>query len=381
MPRVPLTIVSSAPGRAGVLGNPSDMYGGTVISVAIRKRAYVAIEPAAELRLLSRDAQLSQLIAVRNDLALVPPPSAADLVHLTHEEAEQARRRTYLNVLKAVVVHQRWADRKAVIACWSEIPPNAGLTSSSALVAAALHATDRALGLSREPYAFAEAARYIEFNRLGVICGFQDFYAATFGGILYMDFRDKQDWRGPEIEPFATVERFDFEENPPPFVIANTAVARDSGATHRPLRERWLDRERKVVDGVEALGRLARQGKKCLIARDWDRLGQLMNENQRIIRELGGSGEANERLIQTALDLGSTAAKLAGAGQGGTIICLHPEPDALVSKLVAAGVAGAFAVGQAAAGVRSEAADALSRPWESASPERQSHPGAMPSGR
>ncbi|MGQ9900655.1 MAG: galactokinase family protein, partial [Fimbriimonadales bacterium] len=39
----------SAPGRAGIVGNPSDMYGGTVLSTAIPLRARCTLEPAARL--------------------------------------------------------------------------------------------------------------------------------------------------------------------------------------------------------------------------------------------------------------------------------------------------------------------------------------------
>jgi mevalonate kinase/D-glycero-alpha-D-manno-heptose-7-phosphate kinase len=53
-----------------------------------------------------------------------------------------------------------------------------------------------------------------------------------------------------------------------------------------------------------------------------------MNENHAIQRDLGGSGDSNEQLIAAALEAGAPAAKLAGAGDGGTIIALWPWPDA-----------------------------------------------------
>ena len=42
-------------------------------------------------------------------------------------------------------------------------------------------------------------------------------------------------------------------------------------------------------------------------------------------------------LIAVALRAGALGAKLAGAGQGGTIIALHPDPEALTQALAAAG--------------------------------------------
>jgi mevalonate kinase len=60
---------------------------------------------------------------------------------------------------------------------------------------------------------------------------------------------------------------------------------------------------------------------------NWLELAACMNENHAIQRALGGSGEHNEVLIQAALQAGAPAAKLAGAGGGGTIIALWPDPD------------------------------------------------------
>src|SRR5436190_22266184 len=42
-------VVASAPGRCGIVGNPTDMYGGSVISCSTRERAYVSVEPSEQL--------------------------------------------------------------------------------------------------------------------------------------------------------------------------------------------------------------------------------------------------------------------------------------------------------------------------------------------
>ena len=43
------TVVASAPGRCGIIGNPTDMYGGSVLSCTIAERGYVAVRPADRL--------------------------------------------------------------------------------------------------------------------------------------------------------------------------------------------------------------------------------------------------------------------------------------------------------------------------------------------
>ncbi|MBC7315250.1 MAG: mevalonate kinase, partial [Chloroflexi bacterium] len=57
---------------------------------------------------------------------------------------------------------------------------------------------------------------------------------------------------------------------------------------------------------------------------------------------LGGSGEANERMIRIALEYGALGAKLAGAGGGGTIIALHLQPEEMIAALRAAGCSAIF---------------------------------------
>ena len=41
----PERIVCSAPGRAGIIGNPTDMYGGAVLSCSVAMRARVTVTP------------------------------------------------------------------------------------------------------------------------------------------------------------------------------------------------------------------------------------------------------------------------------------------------------------------------------------------------
>jgi galactokinase/mevalonate kinase-like predicted kinase len=210
----------------------------------------------------------------------------------------------------------------------SEIPLRSGLSGSTALVVALLQALLAWQDEYPSPYRLAERARYIELNYLKVVCGYQDAYMCTFGGLNYMDFRGKQFYREAEAELFATIEPLAAYVPVLPFVLGFTGVQHASGAVHKPLRERWLEGEATVVEGYKRITEIARMGKKALLMTDWPLLGRLMNENHAIQRDLGGSGESNERLIAAALETGALGSKLAGAGHGGTIIALWPWPDA-----------------------------------------------------
>jgi len=297
-------LVCSAPGRAGVIGNPTDMYGGAVLSCSVNMRAQVTLISAPDL-----------VLETGGETCLI-----ADRDHLRPREDP-------FDLARAVLEYLRLPPLACHIRYGSAIPLRSGMAGSTALVVALLQALLAWQGQQPNPYELAERARHLELHYLKVVCGYQDAYMCTFGGLNYMDFRGKQFYRHAEAELFATIEPLASYVPTLPFLLGYTGVQHASGEVHKPLRERWLEGEPAVVRGYERIAEMALAGKKALILGEWPALGRLMNENHAIQRDLGGSGESNERLITAALQAGSLGAKLAGAGSGGTIIALWPWPD------------------------------------------------------
>jgi galactokinase/mevalonate kinase-like predicted kinase len=309
-------IRTSAPGRAGIVGNPTDGYGGTVISSSLAERASVALIPA-EAMVLEVCGQ-KETIRTREDLR---------------------RTGAYTDVAKAVLTMFEGTilEHRFHLQANTSVPMRAGLAGSTAMITAILGAVLRLLEIDLNRYQIAEATRKIEFEIMGVTCGFQDQYMAAFGGLNCLDFRGK-DPHVPGADPvYAMVEPLAPYLKELPMILAHTGVQRHSGSVHHGLRERWLEGEPAVIQGYIRIAELAREGKRALLSTDWECLGKAMNENHEIQRDLGGSGEANERLITAALAAGSWGAKLAGAGNGGTVIALHPDPEYAARKLEAAG--------------------------------------------
>jgi len=120
-------------------------------------------------------------------------------------------------------------------------------------------------------------------------------------------------------------------------VVAHTGIKHHSGNFHKPLRERWLEGDKAVIEGYKEIAHLAREGKKALLNEDWDELAYLMNKNHEIQNSLADSGEQNIRMMKVARENGALAAKLAGAGGGGTIIALTLEPERTIRALREAG--------------------------------------------
>lgn len=296
--------VCTAPGRANLIGNPSDQYGGCTLACSVPLRARVVLR-AAEPGGLETAGRFAPV----------------------DEPAHLALRGDLFDVGRAVLA---WLDMPRPgchIAYESEIPLRSGLAGSTALVVALLRALQAWAGRECDPYTLAESAREVERTRLGVQCGYVDQYMCVFGGLRYVDFRGKQIDVDATTAPFATVESLDAWGQDLPFWLAFTGVRHSSDSVHRPIRERWLAGDRAVRAAYERVTELGLLGKRALLERRWAALGALMNENHAIQRDLGGSGRSNEGLIAAALGAGAPGAKLAGAGDGGTVAVLWPDAD------------------------------------------------------
>jgi galactokinase/mevalonate kinase-like predicted kinase len=300
----------SAPGRAGIIGNPTDMYGGSVISCSIRERATVTLRPSEHLIL--DNGMEKCLVTSPEDLSL---------------------KGDFFDIAKAVLIGSGSTDIHAHISWTTDVPFRAGLSGSTALLVSTLAAVLAYRGIEHPPYYMAELARMIEYHHLGVFCGYQDAYMCTFGGINYMDFRDKEFHQAFGEDPYATLEPL--SDLALPITLIITGGQRVSGTVHTPLRERWGAGERAVVDAYHTIAELARLGKKAFVHGHLEALGRLMNENQEISQSLGGSNPEDDRFIALARKTGALGAKLAGSS--GAIMVLHPEPEAMIATVREAG--------------------------------------------
>lgn len=314
-----MSILVTAPGRCGLIGTPTDMYGGSVISCTTRERA--------QCRLDFQSAGAG--ITLNNAGEATTLTSTADLT-LRGDKLDIARAALTFFALDP-------AEHRFALSLATEIPMRAGLSGSTALLAAIVGALSAYQKQEMTPYALAETTRKIEARIMGVVCGFQDQHMAVFGGLNFMDFAGKESLEQRDDEPWATIEPLAALVPDPPLLLAHTGVQHHSGSVHRSPRERWLAGESLVRESFVRIAALTRPGKRALLERNWARLGELMNENHAMVANLGGSGPANDRLIEAARKAGAWGAKLAGAGGGGTILALTDDVERVSAALMEAG--------------------------------------------
>ncbi len=309
-----MKVRASAPGRCGILGNPSDIYGGVVLSCSLPLRATCELETA--------------------HVAVLPEDPT----------------------LWLAATHGR--PTPPVRVSWnSEVPRSSGLAGSTALLAATLACVFEIRGETPPPPEdFAELVRDLEYHQAGVVCGYQDAVMATFGGLRLMDFAGKH----PAVQGSPPAKKRELAAKLPS-VLVSTQVERHSGRVHAPMRDRWLAGEPLVRNTMVRLAELARDGARSLEEGDWQALAEAMTENQALVAELGGSGEMVDALIARCLEGGALAAKLAGAGGGGTVLALTHDPEALGAHLQIHGYR-LLCRPEIAPGVRLERADLTAGP-------------------
>jgi galactokinase/mevalonate kinase-like predicted kinase len=306
------------------------MYGGAVVSCSTRERARVTITECDSLE-----------IVVEGNVRTIRTP----------EDLRQDN--GMFDAVLAAVEYFELGGEHLRIEVSSDIPVRAGLSGSTAVMTALaagllewMERTGFRLFDQSElwktargsRYLLAETVRFIELYFLKIVCGYQDAYMCSFGSLNLLDFSDKEKYLSLDREPLGTVEDLAAAAPPLPLVLVHTGIQRVSGAVHKPVRDRWIEGDPLVVRGTLRLAHIARMAKRAIITGDWERLGEAMTENHEIVRSWGSSSDINERYIRIALDSGAIAAKLAGAGKGGTIIALHTAPEALKRAFDAEGV-------------------------------------------
>jgi len=110
-------------------------------------------------------------------------------------------------------------------------------------------------------------------------------------------------------------------------VIANsgiTASTTEVVADVRRLREENPEKIEKIFGEYK---KLVEAAKKALLKGDIATIGNLMNQNHKMLQQITVSGEINDELVEIALENGAIGAKLTGTGRGGLVIGLAENED------------------------------------------------------
>jgi mevalonate kinase len=104
--------------------------------------------------------------------------------------------------------------------------------------------------------------------------------------------------------------------------IADTGIASPTRITVGQVRRAWEREREKYEEIFDEIGTIAEMGRQAIERGEIETVGQLMNENHRLLQLIGVSSPELEGLVEAAREGGALGAKLSGAGRGGNIIAL-----------------------------------------------------------
>ncbi|WP_068323931.1 GHMP family kinase ATP-binding protein [Janibacter terrae] len=217
-------------------------------------------------------------------------------------------------------------------------PPGSGLGSSSAVMVAVIDLVARHCGLDLGPHEIARLAYRLERDDLHIPGGYQDQYAAAFGGFNYMEFRrDGEVVVNPlRVRPDTVHE---LEHN---MLLAYTGRTRVSDHIIEDQVSRYETGNEEAVAGLRAQRDLADAMRVALLRGDVDEIGRLLGiawqEKQRMSSRI--STPLIQDAVEAALATGALGGKVTGAGGGGHLIfiCEFERRHLVADELIRLGL-------------------------------------------
>ncbi|HLK69231.1 MAG TPA: hypothetical protein VKU19_37620 [Bryobacteraceae bacterium] len=302
--------------RAGLLGNPSDGYFGKTISFAMSNfRARVLLYPSGRL----------EIKPSKNDLPIFE--NLDDLYRITRWRGYYGGFRIIQALIVRLIDYCRknsieLEERNFTLEYESNIPQRLGLGGSSAIITASLRALCQYYGIEIPLPVQANLVLETETRELNVPAGLQDRVIQAYQGVVYMDFsRDLMTSRG-----YGEYQRLDPGCLPKVYVACRTSLSEGTEVFHGNLRERWHRGDPDVVEAMTIWASYAEQGRECLLTRNYQKLGELINANFDLRARIYQIDKGNLEMVHAAREVGATSNF---AGSGGAIVGTYDDQDML----------------------------------------------------
>ncbi len=310
--------------RAGLLGNPSDGYGGKTISCILGNwSAEVRLTPSHALRFHLGDGEPLEFDDVPRFVTSVGKHGYYGGLRLVQAAAKR--------------FFEHCGDRLSPplqnfnVEYRSDIPRQLGLGGSSAIVIATLRALAAFYGCEIPTEWLPSLALSAETAELGIPAGLQDRVIQTYEGLMYMDFAANRSTTERDMTR-GSYERLDYGLLPKLFVAITESSAEPTEVIHSDLRKRFERGDSAVVAAIPRFAEFAELGRDAILKRDYRRLHELMNANFDLRRSICKILPEHLQMVEVARSTGASA-KFCGSGGGIVGIC---EDDSMFEALVRA---------------------------------------------
>jgi D-glycero-alpha-D-manno-heptose-7-phosphate kinase len=299
---------SKAPLRIGLAGGGtdvspySDLYGGAILNATLSLYAHATIEPLTDniIILQGVDRKEEQRFEGGPDLEALPIDGKLDLLKGVYNRI----RKEY--GLPATGFR---------LSTFVDAPAGSGLGTSSTLVVAIIGAFTEMLRLPLGEYDMAHLAYDIERKDLKMAGGRQDQYAATFGGVNYMEFYGEDQ---VIVNPLRVKQQYLFElENN--LLLYYTATSRESAKIIEKQSQNVVDKKAKSIEAMHQLKLQAQRMKEALLKGRIHEIGEILDFGFRQKQQMadGISNPFIDDIYEQAKKAGATGGKISGAGGGG----------------------------------------------------------------
>jgi D-glycero-alpha-D-manno-heptose-7-phosphate kinase len=300
-----MIIRSKAPLRLGLAGGGtdvspySDIYGGAILNATINMYAYASIEPTTDGKIIFEMPDLN--VTEEHNSAMELPTDGPFILH-----------KGIYNRIVREFTHEPMSFRMATHV---DVPPGSGLGTSSTLVVSILGAFVEWFKLPLGEYDIAHLAYCIERSDLNMAGGKQDQYAATFGGINFMEFY-KED--KVIVNPLRIRQRFQ-DELAHNLLLYYTKTSRQSAKIIEAQTKNVLDKNEISIDAMHRLKEQSIWMKEAILKGEIDEMGKILDFGWKY-KKLMTKGITNtllDDIYNAAIEAGATGGKVSGAGGGG----------------------------------------------------------------
>jgi len=197
------------------------------------------------------------------------------------------------------------------------LPGFSGLGASAASSVAIARAISEEMNLKLSNEKINQIAYEAEKAYAGNPSGI-DNTAATYGGLMWFK---KNPAGGPDIVEKLRIRR------PVEIIIGSTGKVANTKAMVEGVAERKKKNPEKYGAIFKQAESLSYAGRKALEKYDLKKVGELMNENHRLLQEIEVSSRELDLLVDIARKEGAFGAKLTGGGGGGCMTALTPGKE------------------------------------------------------
>ncbi|MFM2225474.1 MAG: hypothetical protein RJA07_1676 [Bacteroidota bacterium] len=308
-----MIIRCKAPLRIGLAGGGtdvspySDLYGGAILNASINLNAYAMIQPRTDGKIIFQSNDKNEKIELQ-DASLVTIDGQLDLLKGVYQCVQN-------NFCKQPLSFE--------LSTFVDAPAGSGLGTSSTLVVAILGAFVELLNLPLGEYDIAKLAYDIERKQLNMAGGKQDQYAATFGGVNFMEFYadDKV-----IVNPLRIREKYlnELQNN---LLLYYTGTSRLSASIIDAQTKNVNDKKEKSIDAMHKLKEQSVMMKEALLKGNLDAIGEILDFGWKYKKQMAAeiSNPLIDEIYMAAIKSGATGGKISGAGGGGFMIFYCPK--------------------------------------------------------